>query len=341
MHAALITDQETIEFFELESSPPEKDQVVVDITLCGICGTDIHAFQSPGPAWPSTCGHEWTGVLSAIGSDVTRVSEGDRVIIGVPPSCGSCPACHAGQMDKCQTVLTATVGRGPYQTPHGGFADQLTIHQGRVVLANSELSDEQAAQIEPAAICFHAVRANAPRLGDIAIVQGAGPIGLSTLQWVLAAGAGTTIVVEPNETRRNLALSLGAHHSIDPSIAADFVADHTRGLGGDIVYECAGVPATVQSAIDLARRGGRVSLIGLAMGDASINPRRWLNKEIKVSAALGYTHEEFEMTMGFVSDGRIDLDALHSGTIDLIDIAETFVDLAGGQSQHTKVLVRP
>ena len=341
MHAALITDQETIEFFELESSPPEKDQVVVDITLCGICGTDIHAFQSPGPAWPSTCGHEWTGVLSAIGSDVTRVSEGDRVIIGVPPSCGSCPACHAGQMDKCQTVLTATVGRGPYQTPHGGFADQLTIHQGRVVLANSELSDEQAAQIEPAAICFHAVRANAPRLGDIAIVQGAGPIGLSTLQWVLAAGAGTTIVVEPNETRRNLALSLGAHHSVDPSIAADFVADHTRGLGGDIVYECAGVPATVQSAIDLARRGGRVSLIGLAMGDAPINPRQWLNKEIKVSAALGYTHEEFEMTMGFVSDGRIDLDALHSGTIDLIDIAETFIDLAGGQSQHTKVLVRP
>jgi (R,R)-butanediol dehydrogenase/meso-butanediol dehydrogenase/diacetyl reductase len=341
MHAALITDQETIEFFELESSPPEKDQVVVDITLCGICGTDIHSFQSPGPAWPSTCGHEWTGVISAIGSDVTRVSEGDRVIIGVPPSCGSCSACHAGQMDKCQTVLTATVGRGPYQTPHGGFADQLTIHQGRVVLANPELSDEQAAQIEPAAICFHAVRANAPRLGDIAIVQGAGPIGLSTLQWVLAAGAGTTIVVEPNETRRDLALSLGAHHSIDPSIAADFDADHTRGLGGDIVYECAGVPATVQSAIDLARRGGRVSLIGLAMGDAPINPRQWLNKEIKVSAALGYTHEEFEMTMGFVSDGRIDLDALHSGTIDLVDIAETFIDLAGGQSQHTKVLVRP
>lgn len=341
MHAALITDQETIEFFELESSPPEKDQVVVDITLCGICGTDIHAFQSPGPAWPSTCGHEWTGVLSAIGSDVTRVSEGDRVIIAVPPSCGSCSACHAGHMDKCQTVLTATVGRGPYQTPHGGFADQLTIHQGRVVLANSELSDEQAAQIEPAAICFHAVRANAPRLGDVAVIQGAGPIGLSTLQWVLAAGAGTTIVVEPNETRRDLALSLGAHHSVDPSIAADFVADHTRGLGGDIVYECAGVPATVQSAIDLARRGGRVSLIGLAMGDAPISPRQWLNKEIKVSASLGYSHEEFEMTMGFVSDGRIDLDALHSGTIDLIDIAETFVDLAGGQSQHTKVLVRP
>ena len=341
MHAALITDKETIEFVEFEESAPDSDQVVVDITLCGICGTDIHSFQSPGPAWPATCGHEWTGIISKAGSEVTRVDEGDRVIIAVPPSCGSCPACHAGQMNKCQTVLMATMGRGPFETPHGGFAERLTIHHGRVVPANPDLTDEQAAQIEPAAICFHAVRATAPRLGDVAVIQGAGPIGLSALQWVLAAGAGTTIVVEPNNTRRDLALNLGAHHSIDPSIAMDFVAEHTRGLGGDVVYECAGIPATVQSAVDLARRGGRVSLIGLAMGDAPMSPRQWLTKEINVSAALGYTHEEFEMTMGYVSDGRIDLDALHSGTVALSEIADTFVELAGGQSEHTKVLVRP
>jgi len=342
MQAALITDKEKIEFVEFEPSDPESNQVVVEIIFCGICGTDIHSYQSPGPAWPSTCGHEWTGIISKTGSEVTRVTEGDRVIIAVPPSCGSCPACLAGQMNKCQTVLTAMVGRGPFETPHGGFAEQLTIHHGRVVpVKNSDLTDEQAAQIEPAAICFHAVRATAPRLGDVAVIQGAGPIGLSALQWVLVAGAGTTIVVEPNETRRNLALTLGAHHSIDPSDAREFVAEHTGGLGGDVVYECAGIPATVQSAVDLARRGGSVSLIGLAMGDAPMRPREWLNKEITVSAALGYTHEEFEMTMGYVSDGRIDLDALHSGTIDLADIAETFAELATGQSEHTKVLVRP
>ena len=163
----------------------------------------------------------------------------------------------------------------------------------------------------------HAVRANSPRLGEIAVIQGAGPIGLSTLQWVRVAGAGMIIVVEPNERRRDLSLALGAHHAIDPSSAMEFISDQTSGLGADIVYECAGIPATVQSAVDLARRGGKVALIGLAMGDAPITPRQWLTKEIQVTAALGYTHEEFEMTMGYVVDGRIDLDVLHSGTVDL------------------------
>ena len=128
---------------------------------------------------------------------------------------------------------------------------------------------------------------------------------------------------------------------LDPSEASAFVSDHTMGLGADIVYECAGIPATIQSAVDLARRGGRAAIIGLAMGDAPISPRQWLTKEIQVTAALGYTHEEFEMTMGYVADGRIDLDVLHSGTVDLIDIAEIFTELSSGVTEHTKVLVRP
>ena len=341
MQAALITGKELIEFVDFDDPSPETEQVVIDITYCGICGTDIHAFQSDGPAWPSTCGHEWTGFISKTGATVTRLSEGDRVVIAVPPSCGNCSACHSGQMEKCQTVLMATVGRGPFSTPHGGFANQLAVHHGRAVKANADLSDEQAAQIEPAAICFHAVRANSPRLGEVAVIQGAGPIGLSTLQWVRVAGAGTIIVIEPNEARRKLSLVLGAHHAVDPSEANAFISDHTMGLGADIVYECAGIPATIQSAVDLARRGGRVAIIGLAMGDAPISPRQWLTKEIQVSAALGYTHEEFEMTMGYVADGRIDLDILHSGTVALADIASIFGELASGVTEHTKVLVRP
>ena len=341
MQAALITGKELIEFVDFDDTSPEPEQIVVDITYCGICGTDIHSFQSDGAAWPSTCGQEWTGFVSKTGSSVDRLSEGDRVVIAVPPSCGNCSACHSGQMEKCQTVLMATVGRGPFATPHGGFAKQLAVHNGRAVRANADLSDIQAAQIEPAAICFHAVRANSPRLGEVAIIQGAGPIGLSTLQWARVAGAGTIIVVEPNEARRKLSLALGAHHAVDPSESSAFISDHTMGLGADIVYECAGIPATIQSAVDLARRGGRVAIIGLAMGDAPISPRQWLTKEIQVSAALGYTHEEFEMTMGYVADGRIDLDVLHSGTVDLIDIAEIFTELSSGVTEHTKVLVRP
>jgi (R,R)-butanediol dehydrogenase / meso-butanediol dehydrogenase / diacetyl reductase len=342
MHAALITEQETVELLEFPDPDPREDQIVVDISYCGICGTDVHAYQTPGAAWPSTCGHEWVGIVSKTGAGVTRIGDGDRVIIAVPPACGQCPACHAGQMDKCQTVLLATVGRGPYATPYGGFAPRLAVHHGRALHADPALTDEQAAQIEPATICFHAVRANAPRLGDVAVIQGAGPIGLSTMQWVLTGGAGKVVVVEPSEARRKVAAGLGAHVVVAPGDEAkELIAEHTHGLGADIVYECAGIPATVQSAVDLARRGGRMCLIGLAVGDAAISPREWLTKEIAVTAALGYSHEEFEMAMGYVADGRVDLDALHSGTVSLAELGDALADLASGSSTHTKVLVDP
>ncbi len=186
------------------------------------------------------------------------------------------------------------------------------------------------------------MRATAPRLGDVAVIQGAGPIGLSTLQWVLAGGAGRTIVVEPSEARREVARGLGAHDVVAPGDEAQaLIAEHTHGLGADIVYECAGIPATVQSAVDLARRGGRMCLIGLAVADAPISPGAWLMKEIAVTAALGYTHEEFEMAMGYVADGRVDLDALHSNTVSLAELDAALADLASGTSTQTKVLVDP
>ncbi len=342
MLAALITDRETVELIEFPEPEPGPDQVVVDIAYCGICGTDVHGYLTPGPVNPSTCGHEWVGTISGTGTGVRRLEEGDRVVIAVPPACGSCDACVAGQMDRCQTVLQATVGAGPFATPHGGFAPRLAIHHGRAVRADPALSDEQAAQIEPATICFHAVRAHPPRLGDVAVVVGAGPIGLNTMQWILAAGAGRVVVVEPSAPRRDAARTLGAHHVVEPGTAADeLVGELTHGLGADIVYECAGIPATVQGAVDLARRGGRVCLIGLATGEAPVTPLHWLVKEIRVGAALGYTHEEFEMVMGYVVDGRIDLGALHSGTVGLDQLGPTLAELASGSSPHTKVLVDP
>ena len=342
MQAALITDKATVELLEFDEPEPRPDQVVIDITYCGICGSDVHEYLTPGPAPAAVCGHEWVGTISERGGDVARLDEGDRVVLAVPPSCGTCAACHAGIMDKCDTVITAAWGQSEFASPHGGFAPRLCVHHGRAIRANPALTDVQAGQIEPATIGFHAVRGTSPRLGEVAVVQGAGPIGLVTMQWVLAAGAGQVIVVEPSPARRAVAETLGAHATVEPGAAADeLIKEHTHGLGADIVYECAGVPATVQSAVDLTRRGGRMCLIGFAISDAQIDPLSWLVKEVAVTAALGYTHEEFEMVMGYVADGRVDLDALHSGTISLGDLDATLADLSSGTSQHLKVLVDP
>ena len=341
MHAAVITGQNQVELREVPEPIPAARGIVVDIAYCGICGTDIHAFQSGRPYNPAVCGHEWAGTVSAVGAEVRDISEGDRVVVAVPPPCGRCAACRAGQGDRCLTVFASATGRDIKDPLHGGFAPRIGVAADRVVKVNAALSDLQAAQVEPATVGFHAVRRSGIRIGDVAVVQGAGPIGLTTLQWVKAAGAGELIVVEPDASRRRLAAELGATLTVGPDEAAPIVAERTNGLGADIVYECVGRGFAVQSAVDLARRGGTMCLIGVADTDATITPAMWVVKEIALVAALAYTHEEFEMAMGMIADGRIRLEPMHSATIGLGDLGEMLGALASGQSGQAKVLVDP
>lgn len=342
MFAALITGKSKLEMVEFADPTPSNTGVVVDIAYCGICGTDIHAYQNGQPYNPAICGHEWTGTISAKGSDVKNFGEGDRVVVAVAPACGRCAPCNAGQADRCMVSFLSALGREPGAPPHGGFAPRIAVSASRVVKAHPALTDQQAAQVEPTTVAFHAVRRSGIRLGDVAVVQGAGPIGLGTMQWVKAAGAGVVVVVEPNEQRRALASRLGAHHCVAPGAPADeLVKELTKGLGADIVYECVGRPFAVQTAVDLARRGGSMCLIGLADQDAPISPSSWLIKEITATSALAYNHEEFDMVMGMIADGRFVTEPLHSATVGLDGLDAALADLASGQSVHTKVLVDP
>jgi (R,R)-butanediol dehydrogenase / meso-butanediol dehydrogenase / diacetyl reductase len=342
MHAALITGENRVELVEFATPTPAPAGVVVDIAFCGICGTDIHAYQSGRPYNPAICGHEWAGTVSAVGAEVKSFTEGDRVVVAVAPSCGQCTACRRGQADRCQVSFLSVLGRDPLAPPHGGFAPQIAVAAARVVKTDPGLTDEQAAQVEPITVAFHAVRTSNLRLGDVAVIQGAGPIGLGTMQWVRAAGAGRVIVIEPSPERRDLARSLGAHHAVAPGDEANQVIQElTHGLGADIVYECVGRPFAVQAAVDLARRGGSMCLIGLAEGDATMSPGAWLVKEISVTSSLAYLHEEFEMSMGMMADGRIVVDSMHTSTVDLDSFEDALADLASGQSKQMKVLVNP
>jgi (R,R)-butanediol dehydrogenase / meso-butanediol dehydrogenase / diacetyl reductase len=342
MEAAVITGKATVELRKVPNPVPTERQVVVDITLCGVCGTDVHAYQSGRPYNPAICGHEWVGVVSDRGSAVTQWTEGDRVVVAVPPPCGRCAACRAGQSRHCSTVFLSATGRDLVDPLHGGFAPRLAVAADRIVRAHSALSDTQAAQVEPATVAFHAVRASALRMGDVAVVQGAGPIGLTTMQWVKAGGAREVIVIEPNPLRAELASALGATVVVEPGDAAgELVRAHTGGLGADIVFECVGRGFAVQSAVDLTRRGGAVCLIGVPDTDATIVPAVWLVKEIMLTAALAYTHEEFDAVMSMVADGRVHLEPMHSSTVPLAGLSDALADLASGTSTQTKVLVDP
>ena len=341
MRAALITGAGRVEVREFPDPTPVDAGVVVDVAYCGVCGTDVHAYTSGRAYTPAICGHEWTGTISAAGPSVSRLGEGDRVVVGVPAPCGSCAACRAGRTGHCTTCSAFVHGRDPEAPPHGGFAPRIAVSVDRVIAANPGLDDETLAQVEPVTVSLHAVNRSALRRGDTAVVLGAGPVGLTTMQCAAAAGAGQVVVIEPSGTRRAMADALGATAVATPEAAADVVGEHTGGLGADAVYECVGGGDALAAAVDLARRGGSVCMIGLADATVSISPATWLRKEITVTAALGYLHHEFGSAMDMLADGRIRVDALHTSTTKTEGLAAVLDDLASGRSEQMKVLVNP
>jgi (R,R)-butanediol dehydrogenase/meso-butanediol dehydrogenase/diacetyl reductase len=342
MKAAMITGQHQLELLDFEQPRPTPSGVVVDIAYCGICGTDVASYRTGHLHSPAVCGHEWTGTLSAVGSEVKHLAEGDRVVIGVGPACGRCEACVAGRPEVCIVVQVQVRGRDAAAPPHGGFAPAIGVAVDRVALANPALGDEDAAQVEPAAVAYHAVRRSGIGLGDLAVVQGAGPIGLLTLQLARAAGATTVIVVEPAEHRRAKAVELGAHHAVGPGDdAKDIVSELTAGRGADVVYECAGLAPLLQTAVDLTRRGGVMAMLGYTAGQASINTGGWLSKDIRVVASTGFAHEDLHHTMSLMVDGRVRVGPLHTRTIGLEELDAVIGDLAAGRADDTKVLVDP
>lgn len=342
MRAALITGPRRLELAEVPEPRPVPGGVVVGIRYCGVCGTDVGAWRSGAAPHPSLFGHEWMGTVRALGDAVDGFAPGDRVVVGVRSPCGSCRDCVSGRPDSCRAVRAMLLGHDPLAPRHGGFAPVLAADAERVVRVDSRLSDEEAAMVEPAAVAHRAVRRSGIGLGDVAVVQGAGPIGLLVLQLARAAGATTVVAVEPDPFRQATARELGADLAMPPGAeATDAVRQVTGGAGGDVVFECAGRAALVQGAVDLTRHHGVTALVGYIEEEATIDPGRWLGKDITVVASMGFARQDVRHVMSLVADGRVRVAPLHTRTIALEELDPLLQALAAGGSPDTKVLVDP
>ncbi len=342
MEAALVTGKNKLELIEMPTPEPKPGAAVVDIAYCGICGTDLHAYQSGEPYNPAICGHEWCGTVSAVLSEDKDYKEGDRVAIGVGGACGQCATCLRGDGAHCEKAFLQSIGMSPGAGPHGGFAPSICVEVDRLYAVQKDIDDVKASMLEPATVAVHAVRRTEMRLGDTAVVLGAGPIGLLALQAAKAAGAGTVILVEPQQGRRELGRGVGADILIDPTKedVLEIVNGHVGAEGADVVFECAGIPQTIDQSVGLVRRGGVVSLVGFTDKKAQIDPAQWLIKEVRLVSSLAYVREEFDIAQGLIADGRIKLESLHTSTVSLAKIEDAFKALATAP-EEIKILVDP
>ena len=341
MRVGMITGREQVELVEFAASDPAPGTVRIDITLCGICGTEVASYRSGAAHSPSVCGHEWVGTVAAVGDGVATRSVGERVVIAVCPPCGDCPECRDGLGEYCRVVNAMARGKDPLAPAHGGFAPSICVAADRVVPAHAGLSDEQAAMVEPAAVAFHGVRRSGISVGDLVVVQGAGPIGLLAAQYARAAGAGRVVIVEPSEFRRGIAREVGVDDAVAPEAARELILDLTNGRGADAVIESAGVPALLQVAIDSARQGGNVMLLSYIAGDTVINSARIMAREITLRSAVAYSHGDFQRTMALIANGQVRTEPLHTRTAALEALPDVLADLGAARTNDIKVLIDP
>jgi len=318
---------------EPEAGPGD---LIVQVRACGICGSDLHVSELSG-ALPAGAimGHEFAGEVVEVGAEASGEFEvGDRVCPLPYISCGSCPACLAGQVVQCQEIQAIGLGQLP-----GAYAERIRVGARETLHLPDAVSLREGALVEPLSVGLHAVRQAALEPGNDVLILGAGPIGLSTVLWADFFGARTVAVSEKIAGRLQLAQTFGASCLIDASkqdVAAAF--DEVAGHPPDVIFECVGVPGMLQQCLELAPVGGRVVVAGVCMQPDTLAPVLAILKEIVFRFVLGYTRQEFQFTIDMLGRGRIRGEPMVTDHVGLAKLPEAFEALKQPTSQCKVVL---
>lgn len=330
-----------MELRETPDAEPAAGEVVVKVSHCGICGSDLHEYASHGPSpraaglFQPVMGHEFTGVVSAVGSGVTSHREGDPVVVHPGGTCGSCYYCTSGQSNLCADQQ----GTG-YRRP-GGYSEYCAVRADQALPLPDAKWLEAAALTEPFGVAMRAVNRGGMRPGETVFIAGGGPIGLLATVAARRKGAGMIIVSEPAESRRELAKKFGADEAVDPAKSASLqVRDLTKGLGADLAIEAVGIAPTMDDCIAATRRGGRIVVAGVFEMPYQVALLSLLVQEQAIIGTFGY-NEEFAEARDLITSGAVDLSPLISRTVSLVELPATFEEITNDRNKYQKVLVRP
>lgn len=302
--------------------------VRIEIGYCGVCGSDIpRSFTKGTYSFPTVCGHEFAGTVSAVADDVADYAVGDRVTVFPLLWKDDHPACEEGQY--AQSDGYDYLG----SRSDGGFAQYVIAPVRNVIRLPDSVSMEEAAMTEPAAVALHAARRARIRLGDTVAIFGLGPIGLMLAQWLKAMGASQVFLFDLLEGKLELARQLGFVHVYNSREvdSTEVIEQATGGRGVHVAFEAAGVPPTMIAALSATRRSGRMVLLGNPSADVTLPAAlisQCMRREIEI---LGTWNSGFSV-YGDDDDWRTVLSAMADGQLKLKPLITHKVPLSKGIS---------
>lgn len=343
MKALLLRQYGAVEMVDMPVPEPAEDELLVRVRACGICGSDVHGLDgSTGRRIPPiVMGHEAAGVVERVGAFVDAFSPGERVTFDSTISCGRCGFCRAGRMNLCDNRRVLGVSCGDYRR-HGAFAEYVVVPQHVAYRLPDGLPFEHAAMIEAVSIAVHATARAAPRLGDAALVVGAGMIGQLVIQALRLAGCRPVIAADIDPTRLELARRLGADHTVDARSpdAARHVVQLTGGRGADVAMEVVGAAAALRLTIDGARKGGTVVLVGNSSPTVELALQAAVSRELDLRGSCA-SNGEYPLCIELLASGRIDVRPLLSAVAPLEEGPRWFGRLYAREPGLMKVVLVP
>jgi (R,R)-butanediol dehydrogenase/meso-butanediol dehydrogenase/diacetyl reductase len=329
----------------------EKDEVLVEVLWCGICGTDLHEYMvgpivtpvTPHPltgvTLPQTLGHEFSARVVEVGPLVTDVTVGDRVAIMPAIVCGRCDFCRRGLGHLC--VRFACTG---LSAETGGLAQYAVLKEYQVSTLPDTVSDLEGAVVEPACVAAYGIDRVGVHGGDVVLVTGAGPIGVLSAMYADALGAATVIIAEPNPNRAALARAMDIGPVADPTSDgfADLIADLTGGRGVDIVAECSGSTPGLTTAMNSVRTRGSIVQTGLHTKPATIDAMRLSEKDISYVGSWCYLITDWPRIIRLIAAGKYPVSKAVTAQIALEEVVPQGFDvLVNPTGDQLKVLVSP
>ena len=345
MKAAVFKKPGALLAIEQVADPePGPNELVLKVKACGICGTDLHWSKGidPTAGWRhlapgSVMGHEFSGEIVELGKSTSRdYRVGDRVVAQPFIGCGNCIPCRAGRSYRCSIVATRA---SPELT--GAYAEYTSVGEAETLKLPDNVTFHAGALVEPLAVGLNAVKRAGLEANNSVLVIGAGPVGLSVALWCRFFGARDVIVSDLVEARATRCVEFGATAAID----ATKEDVHTRfqqiaGRPPAVVFDCVGVPGSLQLSIDQAPADAHLVVVGLCMAQDAFFPAKAIVKELHITFAFVYSKADFMFVIDMLCSERIPVDALVTSVVGLDDFPNKF-EAMRIPSADLKVMLEP
>jgi len=320
---------------DLHQPRPLPNEMLLQIRLIGVCGTDLSTFRGKNPlvSYPRIPGHEIAATIVEVGADVpASFAAGMNVTVYPNTHCGKCASCKRGRTNACKFNETMGVQRD-------GAMKEFFVAPWQKVYQAGNLNLRELSLVEPLAVGFHAVERGRITTADVVAVTGCGMVGLGALAASAEKGA-TVIAIDLDDEKLALAKQAGAHHAINSrtgSVHEELLA-LTDGLGPDVVIEAVGVPDTYRLAVEEVAHTGRVVYIGWSKESISFDTQLFVHKELDILGSRN-SLAEFPAVIDMLSKGRFPVDATISATVPLDEAGDALRRWSESPQSFTKILV--